>query len=313
MLSDSFFNHKTGGLLHLHVCPICLLGNIDYAFKVKTINTNSDITAQVFKCADCFHWFINPIPDQSTLLQLYADTSPFVIGEGWDTNIVKNRLLDNNIAKENISFWFLKKIDLKLCGNYLEIGIGSGNVINYFKSKGWDCFGIEPGPWGETHSNIYPEIGSLPAKMQFDLVIANDVLEHVQDPLILLKQLAGVLNINGLICISVPYSSSIRAKLTGRFWRCVRPFGHLHFFSKKSLRVLADTAGLEIIFFETSELFENGVKSTFSQLFKSVIKLQFKNSIRYLSHLLFAVSTIISRGDQVKIVLAKNKGRIQEN
>lgn len=307
MFKDEFFNPESGGLLRLHECPICSSGNIDSAFSVKTINPNSDITAQVFKCADCFHWFVNPIPDQATLLQLYANTSPFVIGEGWDVDTIKKRLPANKIETKNVSFWFASYIDIKLCGNYLEIGVGSGNVLNYFGSIGWNCYGIEPGPWGVGNGNIYSNIESLPANIEFDLIVANDVLEHVQDPITLLKQFAVFLKLSGHICISVPYSSSIRAMLTGRYWRCVRPFGHLHFFSKKSLRALADTAGLEIIYFETSELFENGLQSTLSQLLKSIIKLEVKNSIRYLSHLFFALSTIISRGDQVKIVLCKSK------
>lgn len=95
----------------------------------------------------------------------------------------------------------------------------------------------------------------LPAEVgsDFDIVIAADVIEHTVEPTDVLRALAGRLQPEGSLFISVPNFAHWypRARVgLGRFdydTRGILDWGHLRFFTRRSLeRVIAD-AGLRII------------------------------------------------------------------
>ena len=56
-----------------------------------------------------------------------------------------------------------------------------------------------------------------------------DVLEHVEDPLSLVKSIGDLIE-RGTVYACFPNSESLRARLSKVRWRMVRPLGHLHFF-----------------------------------------------------------------------------------
>lgn len=88
---------------------------------------------------------------------------------------------------------------------------------------------------------------------RFDVVVAADVLEHVYEPLVVLKAMKGFLNESGYIIISVPHvgHSAIHACLLeedfeyGDFGLLDRT--HIRFFGIKNIQKLFFDAGLNII------------------------------------------------------------------
>jgi SAM-dependent methyltransferase len=87
----------------------------------------------------------------------------------------------------------------------------------------------------------------------FDVVICGDVLEHLADPWRALRRLSALLAPDGVVIASIPNIQNyrvIRGLLRGR-WdyreRGLLDFGHLRFFTWRSIVQLFDQAGLEII------------------------------------------------------------------
>ena len=80
-------------------------------------------------------------------------------------------------------------------------------------------------------------------KKKFDLISFNKVLEHVKNPIMLLKSSKRFLNENGIVYIEVP---DIKAKKNGKSSQefCV---DHLHIFSNRSLRNLANKSGMKVL------------------------------------------------------------------
>ena len=60
------------------------------------------------------------------------------------------------------------------------------NLINTFKKKGWKCQGYELSKWIKNKDVVY-DINKINKKNNKVLVF-NDVLEHVSDPLLFLKR-----------------------------------------------------------------------------------------------------------------------------
>lgn len=246
-------NESELDLKSIYNCPICKGRKLKIINKVKTINPNSDLKVEIKKCTNCSHWFVNPLVKQSNLSILYEKASEYVVSKGWNAKKTEFSIPEQYIIRtESKSLNKNKK--------YLEIGVGSGFLFNYFKQTGYNCFGIEPGSWAKEIPNIVHDINKI-EEGNFDVIVLADVLEHVEDPLSLVKKISELVNYSGTVYACFPNNQSLRALLLKERWRMIRPFGHLHFFSKESLSILFKSNGFKIKLLKKTDLFKFSMKS----------------------------------------------------
>jgi len=228
-------------LVNKDSCPICD-GPSKTIQTVKTININSEDLVELKKCKVCGHWWINPMPAQDYLNSLYEKGSEFVVSSGYqgreepakeELEMYVNRFIDKN--KE------LKKM------NYLEIGIGPGYLFNFLKEKVNSCYGIDPCSWKPIDSNIVSSIKDIPQNIKFDIIIIQDVLEHLENPLETMKSVREFANKGCLISCGFPNKDALIAKIQKGNWRMIRPVGHLQYFSSKSIDIMFKESGWKII------------------------------------------------------------------
>ncbi|MDQ1737202.1 MAG: hypothetical protein QOH56_3453 [Pseudonocardiales bacterium] len=143
-------------------------------------------------------------------------------------------------------------------GRVLDLGCSGGRLSEKIRAAGHHVTGLDgmdiPGVrdrvdqffLGDLEAGIPAEVGS-----GFDVVIAADVIEHVRNPTRLLRQMADVLGPDGQLIISTPnfghWYSRGRVAL-GAFdydRRGILDETHLRFFSRRSLRRVFKTAGLD--------------------------------------------------------------------
>ena len=147
----------------------------------------------------------------------------------------------------------------------IEIGCGEGNFGISVKKLIPDCefWGLE---YDNIHGNIAKQkldnviIGDIQNNLYklpdnyFNCIIFNDCLEHIADPLVLLKDLKGKLSKNGCIITSIPnvrYITNLINLLFKKDWH-YKPDGvildstHLRFFTKKSIYRMFNEAGYTI-------------------------------------------------------------------
>lgn len=152
--------------------------------------------------------------------------------------------------------------------NFLDIGCGEGWALKHFIGKKWDVTGLDYSTYGCEIMNpdclknvipgdIYQNIDKLiNNRLKFDVILLDNVLEHVIDPEILLQYLKVILDTNGILIIEVPNDFSILQKyllekkyITDHFW-IVSP-DHISYFNKEGLINLCDKAGLKLQFLST--------------------------------------------------------------
>jgi len=260
-------------------CPICE-GNSKIIDNVHTINENASDILNLRECLSCGHWWIDPMPDQEYLIKLYQKGSEYVVSKGYKGSDELEKVKFEEFYEEIIKY-FKDKNPGEL--NYLEVGCGSGYLLNYFSEKLNICRGIEPGEW-KPEGNIVNSIDELNEDIKFDIIIVKDVLEHVEDPVGMLKKIKSLSNDNAIINLSFPNKDCLIAKLFIGKWPMVRPIGHLHYFSKKSIKKMFDKSGWALIKEYTywpvesfNDLFKN-----FDWNFKNPIKLIYRFTVRLL-------------------------------
>jgi SAM-dependent methyltransferase len=140
-------------------------------------------------------------------------------------------------------------------GHLLEVGSGYGFLLAEFKKDGWDVMGVEPDPYGCRYASEQLGVSSKNSILEhagisdqaFDVVLLNHVIEHLDDPLGLLREINRVLKPEGHLVIETPRYDSLMFKLLGRRERSVNCNGHIYFFTTDSLHKLYRAAGFELV------------------------------------------------------------------
>ena len=294
-------------LENLNQCPIC---NSIKIFKVNNIKSNiKEIkdTFDLIKCQDCSHRFISKIPDQIELNKLYEIDSPLVFGGTIHELNQKKNFIKNNFEdiEPQFNHWIFDYIDQNQ-GSYLELGPGLCRLYKTFYLKGWKCQGLEQRSFIKING-IKKDIKDI--ENNNDVVAAIDVLEHLVDPIEMLKKINSKIKKGGKIFLTYPHSESFKSKILKDRWSMVSPLAHIHYFSKKSTKIMLEKAGYKILvikdysFVELRRLIRNIIKLPIFVL-KDIFKLNFKNiSYRFIELFLNILDLI--NGDQLKVIAKK--------
>lgn len=240
-------------------CPICE-GEGTPLGDAASIDKNKSLKIKLLSCSDCNHWWHNPLPVQECLNSLYEEGSNSVIGSGW-SDATKNDLS----KPEKMLLALEKGYETK---NYLEVGVGKALLFNQFLSKGINCFGIELGQWGKNNPNIFPDLDDVPVSMQYDCMVAMDVLEHLSDPKVMLKKLSALANAKTRLYLSFPNNQSLRARFYKTKWRMILPYGHIHYFSYESAKKMLGDSGWKITTAQKTDLYKYERLRKIRRLFK---------------------------------------------
>jgi len=144
----------------------------------------------------------------------------------------------------------------------LEIGCGAGVFSTLLSDQGIEAWGVEPEqtPYQMASQKLHKVLlgdfksayGSLP-QSNFDVVVFNDVLEHMADPWEAIEMTKGLLKANGCIVASIPsilYFPEFFRFLIDRDFKYTNggtfDKTHLRFFTKRSIIRFFESCGCEI-------------------------------------------------------------------
>jgi ubiquinone/menaquinone biosynthesis C-methylase UbiE len=129
-------------------------------------------------------------------------------------------------------------------GRLLEIGFGSGQFLKKMQLCGWEVEGVDfdskavEGVKKRYGFNVH--VGSLESigypDNSFDAITMSHVIEHVHDPVALLKECYRILKPTGYLVAVTPNINSWGHKKFEENWIHLDPPRHLHLFSDSTLR-----------------------------------------------------------------------------
>jgi 2-polyprenyl-3-methyl-5-hydroxy-6-metoxy-1,4-benzoquinol methylase len=146
----------------------------------------------------------------------------------------------------------------------LDVGCGEGLLAEKLARRGNRVVGIDalakPRCAAAMSHYVRADLdqglgAALPALggRRFDLVLLQDVLEHLRAPGRLLRQCAALLKPNGRVVVSLPNVANVTVRLAllcGRFEyarRGILDETHLRFYTRRSARRLLEDAGYEVV------------------------------------------------------------------
>ncbi len=137
----------------------------------------------------------------------------------------------------------------------LEFGMGWGFWSSLAKACNFNITGVELSrnriEFAQKNGvRVIEDISQL-ADEKFDYIYSNQVFEHIPDPRETLQKLANLLSEDGVIHIQVPNGKGMEKELQGTAWKAqkdaLHPLEHINCFSRKTLKILANQAGLSLL------------------------------------------------------------------
>jgi SAM-dependent methyltransferase len=205
------------------------------AAHFKITDSAYGCTADIYQCNDCGFLQCGALDD---VLPFYADMSDESYETSRDARSTQARMLLRSISK------------YRSRGRLLDVGAGSGIMVDAALKLGFDAEGIEPsGPLSSQarERGIPVWHGLLPSpgvQGLFDVITIIDVIEHVSDPVGLMRTVREHLAPNGIAVVVTPDVGSVMARLLGRRWWHFR-IAHIGYFNSRTLARALDTAGFE--------------------------------------------------------------------
>jgi len=141
-----------------------------------------------------------------------------------------------------------KKVEEK--GRMLDVGSALGDSLIEAKKLGWkNVYGVELSEFAAKESQnrgLNIKTGTLrEAKYPsnyFDVVTLQDVIEHVKDPTLEMKEIYRILKPGGYVFLVTPDIGGLWFKLLGSLWYHFKPGEHIMYFSQSTLgRIMKDS------------------------------------------------------------------------
>lgn len=224
-------------------CPLCEGRNY---FQLVEAPDNSErsqgLWFVVVQCQDCGLCFTNPRPNLSSIGQFYPPDylphqTPKDRSNKWLRGWPKKK-------KQQIIPWHGQ-------GRLLDFGCGGGSFLAKMYKRGWHVLGMDASAAAvyrvRTELGLPAKLGSLPhAELEpesFDVITMWESLEHVHDPVEVLRQAHQLLVPGGKIFISVPNIDSLPFRWFGHAWSALDLPRHLTHFAPWTLRLMLQRAG----------------------------------------------------------------------
>jgi 2-polyprenyl-3-methyl-5-hydroxy-6-metoxy-1,4-benzoquinol methylase len=235
----------------ISICPICKdKGPFDNVFNVYGASYN--------QCKHCLHWFVATRPTQKYLDYFYSKNLEY------QSIYVDKALRDERVEIINIpkAQWIInlfEKIYNRKPNGILDVGAGSGHFVYACKKLGMRADGVEISESGISFckENFGIELYNKDFLKEwnnfkdYEIVTFWGVIEHVTDPLSMLKSAHGLLSKGrGLVVAEVPRMNCVGTIVQSLFpdsiIRHLEPLNHPHCFSDSSLATAFMVTGFDV-------------------------------------------------------------------
>ena len=198
-------------------------------------------------CTSCRAQYLNPMPSEQELGAFYPDEYYSHQPTAPPSKSVRDRV------KRLLLPLGTKEPHFAAPGRFVDVGCGSGWMLDRYSDDGWDTVGVEYSESACTEGRARGRdmrCGSLLdagfGDQEFDYVRSNHSFEHLNNPHETLDEMARILKPGGTLFIGVPDTSGLMAKVFGPEWYYTGAPVHTINYDRKNLGQLIEEHGFSV-------------------------------------------------------------------
>jgi SAM-dependent methyltransferase len=235
----------TSLFLEMATCPVCMSdGTPVYIQRDLLCSVNGEFGQR--HCADCGLFFLSPRVPENNIGRYYpASYLPY---RPTPTNGLIYKLaaaLGLPYRRRRILERFARK------GRILDVGCGNGSFLQTLEQERWERHAMDIAQHWQFNGNVRFYAGRFdhekPPLRQLDVITLWHVFEHLYHPQQALHHAAELLTEGGYLLLAIPDPQCIERWVFGKAWIGWDPPRHLTTYSRKSLSILLDRAGLRLV------------------------------------------------------------------
>ena len=142
----------------------------------------------------------------------------------------------------------------------LDVGCGVGIFLQKVKDIGWNAIGVDMSKAAVQYARSrgldvrLGKIEELKFKPRsFDVITLFQTIEHIEDPIRILKKIYSLLRRGGILILTTPSEESFMARVLGKFWFGYRNIEHLYFFNNQSLATMQTKVGFRKVMIHSED------------------------------------------------------------
>ncbi len=205
------------------------------------------------RCRRCGLVYVNPRPPRKTIEAGYEEE--FFLEEYravYGVDYVADAPNIRRIARARLDV--IERLQPR--GALLDIGAAAGFLLDEARQRGWTVQGAEVSRYASEYARRELGLPMVTGTLEsaefpdgaFDAAACYYVLEHLPDPLGLVREIARVLRPGGLLSLAVPNLAGLYARFRRQAWLRERAIhqGHLHEFAPRTLMWLLERGGFRL-------------------------------------------------------------------
>ena len=208
-------------------------------------------------CPRCGAWYLDPRPAEKLFPLIYPETySAYEMSDESGTGRGLAFRAKSWLERRKIRRYarFVRALD----GDVLDVGCADGLLLDGFAQEGFPRQGLVGVDFHPTAIRLTCSKGYQAVEGRFEdvelepsryrLVVMNQLIEHMVDPLEALRKLQTILAPGGYAFLETPNIRSPNARLARRrYWGGYHYPRHLHLFSAETMTRMVEQAGLQVV------------------------------------------------------------------
>ena len=263
-------------------CGLCGQDDAAIVLTTKDWLHNQPGEFHFVRCNKCGLVYLNPRPVRESILNYYPSDYAYaptpVSDASTQPETRRSKLLQTILARyysypprhtdssatsrlfSSLYHTFYKMIALPIvkwrpAGRMLDVGCGKGDYLAAQRRLGWQVHGIEINPHAVQYARDVLKLDVFEGDIaqsnfppdHFDVITMWWYLEHVHDPLHVLRQARQIIRRDGTLIVGVPNWNSLEARWFGRAWYHLDAPRHLYLFTPDVLDSMLRQAGFQTI------------------------------------------------------------------
>ena len=258
-------------------CVLCEQDDAQLVFTTQDWLHHLPGEFRVVRCRQCGMVYLNPRPTRTDILRFYPEDYAYAATqrqkESWRARVHRAVLIRDYgypMPEPALQEWLnpiaegyhalYQTIALPILpwrggGRLLDVGCGKGDYLAAQRDLGWQVVGVEINPHAVRHARDVLNLEILDsdltdahlAEHAFDAITMWWYLEHVPDPLQVLRHARRLIKPDGVLVIGVPNWDSVDAKIFRHVWYHLDVPRHQSFFTPATLTAMLRRAGFQRI------------------------------------------------------------------